>query len=172
MDTLIPNHYPAPGFTLPDLDRKTHSLTDYVGKIVVVNFWSAECPGVKRTDHTLVNCLKIWGDSVVLLPIASNANETPEMLTQVAAERGLSFVLHDTGQRVADIYGVQTTPHLFIIDTEGILRYQGAFDDVTFRQREPTQFYVQQAVESLLTGARPDPAQTPPYGCALVRYTL
>ncbi|MFH2102282.1 MAG: hypothetical protein ABIJ39_02840 [Chloroflexota bacterium] len=70
---------------------------------------------------------------------------------------------------VPEAYDAKTTPHLFVVDPDGILRYQGAFDDVTFRQRTPAVGYLAQAVEALLSGGRPDPAETPPYGCALVR---
>jgi hypothetical protein len=77
--------------------------------------------------------------------------------------------LHDSQGLVAE-HGAQTTPHLFLIDPGGFLRYQGAFDDVTFRQRTPTQAYLYQAVEALLAGRLPDPAETPAYGCAIVRY--
>jgi hypothetical protein len=61
-------------------------------------------------------------------------------------------------------------PHFYIIDPKGVLRYQGAFDDVTFRQRVSRQAYLEKALEAVLAGGRPDPDQTPPYGCTLVRY--
>ena len=70
-----------------------------------------------------------------------------------------------------DLYGSLTTPHIFVIDREGKLRYQGAFDDVTFRQREPTRFYLKDALDALLAGRQPEPAQTTPYGCSIVRHT-
>ena len=90
----------------------------------------------------------------------------------MAAERQIPLVLRDAHQQVAELYGAQTTPHLLLVDRKGILRYQGAFDDVTFRQRRPTRSYLRQAVEAIQAGRDPDPAQTPPYGCALVRYAL
>ena len=92
------------------------------------------------------------------------------MITAEANERGYSILLHDVNQQVADLYGAITTPHLFVIDVEGILRYQGAFDDVTFRQRTPTQNYLKMVVEALLQGKPPNPSQTPSYGCIIVRY--
>jgi hypothetical protein len=58
-----------------------------------------------------------------------------------------------------------------VIDATGILRYRGAFDDVTFRQRTPARFYLKEAVEVLLAGKLPDPAETQPYGCTIVRYS-
>jgi hypothetical protein len=106
---------------------------------------------------------------VTLWTIAANANETETQIRAAAAERGLPGLLRDAHQQVADLYAAQTTPHLFVIDPEGILRYQGALDDVTFRRRTPTVNYVRQAVEALLVGRQPDPDQTPPYGCTIVR---
>jgi peroxiredoxin len=169
MDTLIRTGEPAPNFSLPDLDGRTHSLADYRGRIVVINFWSAECPHAARTDMELLSYLPDWAERAVALTIASNANESPPLLRQTAAERGLSLVLHDARQQVADLYGAVTTPHVFVVDAEGILCYQGAFDDTSFRQRSPTRSFLRAAVEALLAGSHPAPDQTPPYGCAIVR---
>jgi hypothetical protein len=71
---------------------------------------------------------------------------------------------------VADQYVALTTPHFFVIDEQGILRYQGALDDVTFRKPTPTHNYLHDAVEAVVAGARPQPAETPAYGCAIVRF--
>lgn len=164
MTTLITGQ-PAPDFQLPDLDDCLVSLSDYRGRLVLVNFWSAECPWVERADRELV----AWQDRIVLLPIASNANEPAELLREVATARGLPLPLHDPHQRVADLYGALTTPHCFLIDETGILRYQGAFDDVTFRRRTPTRAYVIEAIQALLS-SRPVPEpETPSYGCTIFR---
>lgn len=172
MATLIPNHQPAPDFSLPDLQGNLHSLKEWRGKVVILNFWSSECPHVARTDQLLLGYLKGWGERVVLLCLAANANEPLDQLKSVANQRGLPLVLDDREHRVADLYGAATTPHLFVIDQDGILRYQGAFDDVTFKQRTPTREYLGDAVEAILRGQIPSPDQTPPYGCAIVRYAL
>ena len=166
----IKNDLPAPDFTLPDLNGDPHSLEDFTGRIVILNFWSAECPWSSRADQEMMEFLQKWGDLVTYLPIASNVNEKKEIITAEANERGYSILLHDVNQQVADLYGAITTPHLFVIDVEGILRYQGAFDDVTFRQRTPTQNYLKMVVEALLQGKPPNPSQTPSYGCIIVRY--
>jgi len=71
---------------------------------------------------------------------------------------------------VADAYGAQTTPHAFLIGSDGRLLYQGAVDDRSFRQRQATTNYLDAAVSALLAGRSPDPASTPAYGCTLVRY--
>lgn len=172
MDSLILNHQPAPSFKLPDLNGQQHTLSNLAGKVVIINFWSSECPHAKRTDQELRKYIEDWSGQVALLSIASNANESPEQLQLAAIERNLPVVLHDAHQRVADLYGAITTPHLFVIDPNGILRYQGAFDDITFRQRNPTRHYLRDAVEAVLEGRDPNPAQSSAYGCSIVRHKI
>jgi peroxiredoxin len=171
MDTLE-NRQPVPDFSLPDLDGRQHPLADYREKIVVLNFWSAECPHAERTDRELLRMQAQWGGKVVVLNIASNANESLDLLRAVASERGLAPVLVDKRHEVADHYVAVTTPHVYVIDGEGLLRYQGAFDDVTFRQRTPTRSYLQEAVEALLAGRKPPVEQTQSYGCTIVRHAF
>jgi len=160
---------PAPDFELPDLGGALHRLHDCRGKIVIVNFWSCECPHAERTDHAIVAMLVQWSEEVVLLPVASNRIESPEALAEAAKIRRLPLVLVDGEDVVADLYGAQTTPHVFVIDRDGILRYRGAVDDVTFRVRKPTRFFLDEAVEALLVGRLPALVETPAYGCTIVR---
>ena len=169
---LLNSNQTAPDFSLPDLDGNSHALHDYRGRIVILNFWSAECPWSQRSDGKIIEHLKEWGSKVQYLPIASNANEDRELIRTQAASRHLLLILHDPDHLVADLYGAITTPHLFVIDQEGVLRYQGAFDDVKFRQPEPTLNYLLLAVEALLAGSSPDPTETPAYGCTIVRTLL
>lgn len=170
MDTLIKTGREAPDFELRDLDGFSHRLSSTQGVIVILNFWSAECPWSQAADMELIPYLKEWGNMAVLWSIASNANEPLDLITRTARERLLPLVLHDEQQEVADLYGAQTTPHFFVVDPQGILRYQGAINDVTFRQREPSIHYLRDAVEALLRGKKPDPDTTSPYGCAVVRF--
>jgi peroxiredoxin len=160
---------PAPEFELPDLQGAPHKLSDYRGRIVIVNFWSAECPHSERTDRYLVSLLEQWGGEVVMLSVAANRNESARMVAEAAQARGIPRVLIDAGEVVADLYEALTTPHAFLIDRAGILRYRGAVDNITFRQREATHFFLQEAVEALLHGRLPELAETPAYGCVIVR---
>ncbi len=162
---------PAPDFSLPDLSGQPHRLSDCRGRIVLVNFWSAECPWAERADQELLSYLGGHQSRLVLLTIAANANEPDELCAAAARTRGLPFVLRG-GPEVQDAYEARTTPHVFLVDELGCLRYRGALDDVTFRKREPTRLYVREALEALLAGRSPDPADTPPYGCAIVRFVL
>ena len=167
---MIPTNQPAPLFTLPSLDSRLYRLEEGRGRFIILNFWSAECPWSERGDQELLTLLPGWGPKVALWTIASNANESSELINQTAAQRSLPLVLIDSNQQAANLYGAQTTPHFFVIDPYGILRYQGALDDRTFRQRTATRFYLRDAINTLLAGASPDPAQTTPYGCTIVRH--
>jgi peroxiredoxin len=160
----------APEFTLPDLQGRIHLLSDYRGRIVVVNFWSAECPHSQRVDNSFRDYQAEWGEAVVILSIASNSNESQEMLLRIAQRRKLSPVLRDADHAVADRYEAQATPHAYLIDARGVLRYRGAVDDVSFRQREPRRYYLKEAVDALLSGHMPDLMETQPFGCTIVRY--
>jgi peroxiredoxin len=160
---------PSPDFELPDLQGRLHRLSRLRGQVVVLNFWSAECPWAERADRMMEAYRREWGDDVTFWLIASNTNEPVELLAETAEQRGLPVVLRDSRHKVADLYAAQTTPHLFVIDRQGILRYQGALDDTNFRQRTASRFYLQEAVKAALAGQDPDPAQTTPYGCTIVR---
>ena len=159
----------APDFELPDLDGKMHTLSEYRGSIVIVNFWSCECPHSERADSLMMTLFKEWNGEVVLLSIAANRNESAQSVEDAARARNLPTVLLDAGCGVADLYGAVTTPHVFVIDRDGTLRYRGAVDDVTFRQRKSTRFFLKEAVDSLLDGNSPPLTETPAYGCTIVR---
>jgi len=160
---------PALDFELPDLHGNLHRLSDHQGRIVVVNFWSAECPHSERTDRSTMACLVQWGVEVEMLSIAANRSESIQMLEEAVHTRRLPKVLIDAEHVVADLYEAVTTPHAFVMDREGILRYRGAVDDVTFRQRKVSRFFLEEAVEALLGGRLPELQETPAYGCAIVR---
>ncbi len=163
---------PAADFRLPDLDGNTVQLSDLRGRIVILNFWSSECPHSERTDREIMSMFVQWQDQVALLPVAANSIESPEAVAEAARSRHLPTVLLDGGHHVADLYEAVTTPHVFVIDGEGILRYAGAVDDVSFRQRRPSRFYLDEAVEALLAGHLPPVQETTSYGCAIVREAL
>ena len=160
---------PAPDFELYDLSNNIHALREYRGKIVILNFWSAECPHSERTDSSLLDSLARWGEKVVVLSIASNRNESVRLLEEAARTRGIPTVLMDVKQAVADLYEAISTPHVFVLDADGILRYRGAVDDVKFRQPKATRLYLEEVVEALLNNRKPEVEETPAYGCAIVR---
>ena len=159
----------VPDFELADLYGRMQRLSEYRGRIVIVNFWSCECPHSERTDKAIMSMFVQWQDDVSMLTIASNRSENAEAIKNVAKARRLPSVLIDADCRIADLFDAQTTPHVFAVDREGILRYRGSVDDVTFRQRIPTRFFLDLAIESLLNGQLPPLPESPAYGCAIVR---
>jgi peroxiredoxin len=162
---------PAPDFELLDLQGICHTLSDYHGKIVIINFWSAECPHSERTDHHLMDLFEKWNGEVALLSIAANRNESVQRVAEAAKARRIPLLLMDSDHIAADHYEALTTPHVFVVDRKGILRYRGAVNDITFRRREATRFFLQEAVDALLQGRFPELNETPSYGCTIVRET-
>jgi hypothetical protein len=104
-----------------------------------------------------------------LWSIAANADESFDDLRRVAQARGLALVLVDRRQSVADLYAAAATPHVFLVDGEGVLRYHGAPDDARFRDPQPRRSYLADALQAVRRGQTPDPAVTMTYGCAIVR---
>ena len=160
---------PAPVFELPDLQGNRYKLSDYRGRIVILNFWSCECPHSARADELMMKWLEEWGGNVELLSIAANKNESAQDVETAARSRGIPKVLIDTEHVVADLYEAVTTPHVFVVDRDGILRYWGAVDDVTFRNRTASRFFLKEAVDALIEGNSPTLTETPAYGCTIVR---
>jgi peroxiredoxin len=162
----------APDFTLTDVVTGVPvTLSAVIGRGVVLNFWSVECPWTRYYDDYFVERAAVWGKfGVSLIMINSNANESREEMHDMADAYGMGGpILHDIGSVVADAYGAITTPHIFVIHPEGLIIYQGAIDDRSFRQPEPTVNYLDLAVEALLAGESPAIAETPAYGCTIVR---
>jgi peroxiredoxin len=167
MDSLIRTGEPAPDFDLPDLDGRRYHLSGQRGHVTVLHFWSAVCPWTERTDRDVLEAVR--GQEADLWSIASNADEPADVLRRTAQARGLPLVLKDGDQRVADLYGAAATPHIFVVDQDGLLRYGGAVHDARFRDPEPRHRYLVEALASIERGEDPVPATTHTYGCAIVR---
>ena len=163
---------PAADFELHDVDGGPHRLKDQRGRIVILNFWSCECPHSERTDAALMDLCSNLEGQVILLSVASNRSEPPGTIASVSRSRRLPLVLLDPEHAVADLYAAQTTPEVFVIDRAGVLRYRGAVDDVTFRQHHPSRSFVREAVEAVLRDEMPLIPEIPAHGCAIVREAL
>jgi peroxiredoxin len=159
-------------FTLTDIGGKPHKLSQYQGSLVVITFWSAECPVSQEYDAYFNGLLDRYPEAqVVVLGVDSNVNYGQEEINRAATERGVRFpVLRDANCAIADRFGALTTPHVYIVDEAGRLAYAGAVDDRTFRRREATINYVDAALAALLAGETPPVTQTQPYGCTIVRH--
>lgn len=172
MDPLARIGSPAPDFELVDLRGDLHSLRDELGSILVLNFWSAECIHSQRADEEFETLAQEWGEGVSFWCIASNENEDDELIRNVAANNKIDRLLRDQHLAVAEAYGAVTTPHVFVIDERGVLRYSGAFNDVSLRQRTPTRNYLQEAVKAVQNGVDPEHSETSPFGCAIIRHAI
>jgi peroxiredoxin len=159
-------------FELADSSGETIRLSQYRGKVVVITFWSAECPVSSEYDEYFNGLLDRYSNAqVVVLGIDSNVNYDLDEIIQAKNERQVRFsVLRDADSHIADRFGALITPHVYIVDTSGRLAYEGAVDDRSFRQREATKNYVDEALAALLAGEVPTVAQTQPYGCTIVRH--
>jgi peroxiredoxin len=167
MDSVARPGSAAPDFELPDLDGVPHRRSSALGTILVINFWSADCPHSIRADELLRGLRRRWGDRVEVWSVAVDPSAGAEMLARAAAERGVQPLLLDPDQAVVKLYGAQATPHVFLIDALGTVRYTGAPDDVTFGRPQATRSYLGEAVAALLTAEEPPLAETPAYGCAI-----
>lgn len=172
MDSIAQVGSPAPDFELEDLQGEKHALSDELGSILVLNFWSAECTHSKRADEVVEDFVQEWGSEVSFWCIASNENEDDELLKNAAGNNKIERLLIDRHHAVADAYGAVTTPHIFVIDGSGMVRYAGAFDDVNFLQKTPTRNYLQEAVGAIQKGLDPEPSEVSPFGCTIVRHAL
>ena len=165
----------APDFTLIDvISGQPAKLGVLLGAGAVLDFWSVDCPWSRHYDDYFLERAELWAaQGVMLIMIACNAGETIEQMRDMADAYGITNpILSDAGGRIADAYGAQTTPHVFVLDGTGQVIYQGAVDDRTFRQPEPTINYLDAAVEALIAGQRPAIGDTPAYGCQIVRQGL
>jgi hypothetical protein len=155
--------------TLRDLNGTRVVLAAPNGRVRVIVFWSADCPVVRRGEARLAALREAWPLEVEVFYVASNADEPIAVLVRQAKARDVAPVLIDESARLADLLGATTTPQAFVVDGESRLRYRGAVDDSTMRRNEPTRHFLADAVTALLAGDSPDPAETPAYGCAIVR---
>ena len=170
----------APDFQLNGIGGTLHKLSDYRGKIVVLEWTNPGCPVVQRhyRDGLMPALQKECTDKgVVWLTINStNPNhqnyQTPEALKYTYADWKAAFtaMLMDPDGKASKALGAKTTPHIFVIDKEGKLAYNGAVDDDTRGANESRMNYVKLAVDSLLKGEPVATTTTKPYGCS-VKYT-
>ena len=161
----------APDFNLPALVGSRVSIAGLRGFVVVVNFWSADCVWSRRADVMLVYRQLTWeAKGVRIVGVACNTNETESQIRYEVENRHLRYpVVIDYDARTADLYKAEVTPHFFVLDRQGLIRYIGALDDATDKARDARQLYLDRAVSALLADQLPDPASTPPFGCAIVR---
>jgi peroxiredoxin len=170
---------PAPDFTATDINGKTVKLSDYKGKIVVLESYNSDCPFCNNQYKTgAMQALQkdLAAKGVVWLLVNSvNPNNpshrTPEQAkAELAAEKmDVTAWIDDSSGAVGHLYGMKTTPHMFVIDKNGMLVYDGAIDNKPdpFHDPSKAQNYVSEAVNALLAGKPVEVSQTKPYGCSV-----
>ncbi len=168
---------PAPDFTLKDVDGKEHKLSQYKGNVVVLEWTNRRCPYVvhhQTKAHTMQGtAAKYKGKNVVWLAIDSSryAEEQKESIKQYAVDNKVTApILIDASGKVGKMYGARTTPHMFVINSDGILVYSGAIDDNPdpfAGTKAATQNYVALAIDACLAGRKVKTATTKPYGCSV-----
>ena len=170
----------APDFTAVDTNGVEHTLSDFKGKNVVLEWSNHECPFVVK-HYEPGNMQKIQkmatDNGAIWITIVSsaegkqgavNAEEANKIMEEVGAN-STARILDPSGE-IGKMYGAKTTPHMFVIDKEGKIAYMGAIDsDSSFQQSsiEGATNYVVEALESLNAGEEIEVTSTKPYGCSV-----
>ena len=166
----------APDFKLPDLDQKQHQLSSYRGKTVVLEWYNPDCPFVvaAHTKGTLRSMAKDQDpENVVWLAINSSA---PQRQGHGEARNRQSVrqykldhpILIDEDGRVGRAFDARTTPHMFVIDAEGVLVYRGALDNAPLgKADQPYVPYLQQALDDLAAKQPVRVSETQAWGCSV-----
>ena len=173
---------PAPAFQAKDADGRTRALSDFAGKIVVLEWTSSGCPYCgKHYGSGNMQALqrKAVKDGVVWLTISSSAPGregyfTPEIARAWRAKVGshATAILLDGDGKVGRAYGARATPHMFVIDRDGRLVYMGGIDDRPYvdpSSLKGAKNYVTLALADLKAGRPVAEPVSAPYGCS-VRY--
>ena len=170
---------PAPDFSATDINGKTVKLSDYKGKIVVLESYNSDCPFCNnqyKTGATQDLQKELAAKGVVWLIVNSvnpnNASHrTPDQARQEIADKKIAATawVDDSSGAVGHLYDMKTTPDMYVIDKNGVLVYQGAIDDKPDPQHDPrtAHNYVRETVNSLLAGKSVEVSQTKPYGCSV-----
>jgi hypothetical protein len=147
----------------------------------MIHFWSMTCPFEEVADPKVAALEKRWKDNkdVVVLAINANSSEigaTPPSdgyaaIREHLKKKGLTNnVYADHGNKLADLFGAQSTPHCFVLDKKGTLVYAGGLDDDSNGSKgEAAQQYARDAVEATLAGKEVTVKQSKPYGCGIKR---
>lgn len=161
----------APAFELQDLDGKAVTLAEFRGKTVVLEWINPNCP-VSRgyaERKIMVQTAAAHPEAVWLAINSTNRTHRDYLVAAdhkaYDAKQGIGYpVLYDTSGEVGRAYGAKTTPHMFIVDENGKVAYNGAIDS---GPGATSTNYVDAALKALAAGQRPDPATTQPMGCSV-----
>ena len=171
---------PAPDFTATTASGKTVKLSDFKGKKVVLEWTNADCPFVKKhysSDNMQSLQKKYTQDGVVWLSVISSAKGKQGNVSAAEANKlthsrsaAPSEVLLDESGSIGKMYSAKTTPHMYIIDEQGMLRYMGAIDSVRSTNAgdiPKSVNYVDKAMAELASGKPVSEPITQAYGCSV-----
>lgn len=169
---------PAPDFTGTDINGKTIKLSDYKGQIVVLESYNSDCPFCHDQYSGATQALQkeLTGKGVVWLLVNSVNPRNPSHRTPAEAKQEWSDLkiaatawIDDSSGKIGRLYGMKTTPHVFVINKDGNVVYEGAMDDHPdpFHDPKTARNYVHEAVDDLLAGKPIEVTETKPYGCAV-----
>ena len=167
----------APSFELPDTEGATHALGgdgETPAPATVVVFTCNHCPYALAWHDRLLAVARDYADRGVrmLLINANDADRYPRdsadaMRERVRADGGWPVpYLRDEDQTVARAYDAKTTPDVFVIDADGVIRYRGA-PDSDLEDPQQNAAWLRGALDAVLARREPDPAETPPVGCTI-----
>lgn len=173
----------APAFTAVDSKGKQHNLADFKGKVVVLEWTNHDCPYVKK--HYQANMQDLQKQArdagVVWLSVISSApgeqgHVDGKKADELTASRNASptAVLLDPQGTIGKAYDARTTPHMYVIDAKGVLRYAGGIDSIASAKVEDLQKaspLFKTAMQAVVQGETVAQATTRPYGCN-VKYKL
>ena len=168
----------APNFSLPDSNGKTHKLSDFAGKYVVLEWTNHQCPFVvKQYQGGDMQRQQKWAKEkgVVWLSIVSSAPGKQGFVSATEAnavmkEKGHSVaaMLLDPEGKVGKLYEAKTTPHMYVIDPKGKLIYMGAIDNMGRGGSGGAKVeYVIQALKESMAGKAVSVTASQPYGCSV-----
>lgn len=169
---------PAPDFKFTDIAGKEHSIAGFKGKTVVLEWTNPGCPFVKKF-YEADAMQKLQGDAtangVVWITINSSAKGKEGALSKEEAAKYVSdhvvksttYVVDESGE-FGKLYGAKTTPHMFVINKDGVVVYQGAIDSIKSADAADiakADNYVTAAIEAANKGEMPRVTSAAPYGC-------
>jgi AhpC/TSA family len=170
----------APAFTLTDSNGRNLSLADFKGKIVVLEWTSHECPYVGKhyRGNNMQALQKKWtGQGVVWLSMISSApglpgHVSPEQANKLTDDRSAAptAVLFDPMGKVGHAYGARTTPHMYVINGEGVLVYKGGIDDrptARLQDLKGARNFVDEALSEISQGKPVSVTASRAYGCSI-----
>ena len=169
----------APDFTATDIYGKTVKLSDYKGKIVVLESYNLDCPFCAnhfKTGSMQALQADMTAKGVVWLMVNSVNPSHPSHRSHADAQKewaaekiNATDELDDSSGTVGHLYDMKTTPDMYVINKDGTLAYEGAIDDKPDPQHDPkaARNYVREAVDDLLAGKPIEVTQTKSYGCSV-----